>query len=227
MPAGNYAVDRGNTPDHPLSDQANGGNGEESTSLAERKLRLKVDLRLCTIAGLLCSLNLLDSGVISSASVTSMPQDLGLSGTRYSVSIFIFTIVSVTFQLPSTIVLRFVGPRLFFASTTAGFGIITICTAFITSWRQMIALRVILGISTSGIYPGLSFLISTWYTRKEQQLRFAFLQSGEVIILATGSIVNFGLNHLDGLCGLRGWRWMFLVQGTITTCLVWSHTYGW
>ena len=54
-----------------------------------RRLRLKVDLRLCTIAGLLCSLNLLDSGIISSASVTSMISDLDLSGQRYSVAIFI------------------------------------------------------------------------------------------------------------------------------------------
>lgn len=192
---------------------------EASTILAEGKLKLKVDLRLCTIAGLLCSLNLLDSGIISSASVTSMLEDLDLTGTRYSIAIFIFTISSIIFQLPSTILLRFVGPRLFFATITTCFGIITLCTAFITTWRQMIALRVLLGISMSGIYPGLSFLISTWYTRKEQQLRFAFLQSGEVIILATGSIVNFGLNHLDGHSGLRGWRWMFLVQGTITTFL--------
>jgi transcription elongation GreA/GreB family factor len=42
----------------------------------EKRLRLKVDLRLCSIAGLLCSLNLLDSGIISSASVTSMFTDL-------------------------------------------------------------------------------------------------------------------------------------------------------
>ena len=184
---------------------------------AERKLRMKVDLRLCTIAGLLCSLNLLDSGIISSASVTSMLTDLDLTGNRYSVAIFIFTISSIVFQLPSTILVRTVGPRIYFSIVTVCFGVITLCTAFITTWRQMIALRVLLGMTMSGIYPGLSLLISTWYTRKEQQLRFAFLQSGEVIILATGSIVNFGLNHLDHRHGLRGWQWMFLVQGIITT----------
>ena len=212
-------ADGGKTARQTISTQTGNGPDEDATILAERKLKLKVDLRLCTIAGLLCSLNLLDSGIISSASVTSMLQDLDLTGNRYSVAIFIFTISSIVFQLPSTIVLRFVGPRLFFSTITTCFGIITLCTAFITTWRQMIALRVLLGISMSGIYPGLSLLISTWYTRKEQQLRFAFLQSGEVIILATGSIVNFGLNHLDGHSGLRGWRWMFVVQGTITTFL--------
>ena len=70
----------------------------------ERRLRLKVDVRLCTIASLLCSLNLLDSGIISSASVTSMLEDLGLDqGNRYSVSILIFTVASVCFQLPAVI----------------------------------------------------------------------------------------------------------------------------
>ena len=70
----------------------------------ERNLRLKVDVRLCTIAGLLCSLNLLDSGIISSAAVTSMLHDLGLDhGNRYSVSILIFTVASVCFQLPAVL----------------------------------------------------------------------------------------------------------------------------
>ncbi|KAF2634647.1 MFS general substrate transporter [Massarina eburnea CBS 473.64] len=186
----------------------------------EKKIRLKVDFRLCSIAGLLCSLNLLDSGVISSASVTSMLSDLHLDqGNRYSVSIFIFTIASIAFQLPSTIAVRTFGPRRWFSFITFCFGIITLCTAFVQTWRQMIALRILLGIAMSGVYPGLTYLVSTWYTRKEQQLRFALLQSGEVTVLATGSIVNYGLNQLNGKSGLKGWQWMFVVQGTITAFL--------
>ncbi|KAF1940239.1 MFS general substrate transporter [Clathrospora elynae] len=189
-------------------------------------IRLKVDLRLCSIAGILCSLNLLDSGVISSASVTSMLSDLDLDvGNRYSVSIFIFTIASIAFQLPSTIAVRILGPRIWFAFITFCFGIITLCTAFVQTWRQMIALRILLGIAMSGIYPGLTYLLSTWYTRKEQQLRFAIMQSGEVIVLATGSIVNFGLNQLDEKY-LKGWQWMFVVQGSITA-FIGILTYWW
>lgn len=129
----------------------------------ESKIRLKVDLRLCSIAVILCSLNLLDSGVISSASVTSMLSDLELDvGNRYSVSIFIFTIASIAFQLPSTIAVRILGPRIWFALITFCFGIITLCTAFVQTWRQMIVLRILLGIAMSGIYPGLTYLLSTW-----------------------------------------------------------------
>ncbi|KAK0925017.1 hypothetical protein LTR91_004207 [Friedmanniomyces endolithicus] len=185
----------------------------------ERGLLLKVDLRLCTIAGILCSLNLLDSGVISSASVTSMLSDLELTGNRFSVSIFIFTIASIAFQLPSTIAVRTFGPRRWFSFITVSFGLITLCTAFIQTWKEMIALRILLGMAMSGVYPGLSYLISTWYLRSEQQTRYAYMQTGQVIILATGSIVNFGLNKLDGKAGLAGWRYMFLVQGLITIVL--------
>ncbi|ORY19471.1 major facilitator superfamily domain-containing protein [Clohesyomyces aquaticus] len=190
----------------------------EDKEAVERLIRLKADLRLCTIAGILCSLDLLDSGVISSASVTSMLGDLHLDqGNRYSVSIFIFTIASIAFQLPSTIAVRTFGPRIWFSFITFCFGLITLCTAFVQTWKQMIALRILLGISMSGVYPGLTYLISTWYTRKEQQLRFALMQSGEVIVLATGGIVNFGLNQLDGRSGIKGWQWMFIVQGTIAS----------
>ena len=93
----------------------------------EKKLKWKIDLRLCTIGGVLTSLNLIDSGIISSASVTSMLQDLGLDrDNRFSVSILIFTVASVCFQLPATIAVRLLGPRIFFTCTTIGFGLITL-----------------------------------------------------------------------------------------------------
>ena len=155
-----------------------------------------------------------------------MINDLELYGNKFSISIFIFTIASIAFQLPSTFAVRFFGPRIWFSFITVAFGLITMCTAFIHSWKEMIALRVLLGAAMSGIYPGLSYLISTWYLRREQQTRYAFLQSGEIVILATGSIVNFGLNQLNGKGGLEGWRYMFLVQGLITI-IIGFLTYFW
>ena len=191
------------------------------------RLRLKVDLRLCTIGGLLCSLNLLDSGILSSASVTSMLKDLGLDqGNRYSLSILIFLVASVCFQLPATLAVRTVGPRIFFACITFAFGLITLCTAFIRTWKEMMLMRVLLGAFMSGIYPGLTLLVSSWYRREELQLRFAFLQCGEIIVLATGGIVNFGLNNLDGRAGLKGWQWMYIVQG-LAACLIGIATFWW
>ena len=211
---------------HDNNNDNHGNEHENELTRLEKNIRLKIDIRLCTIAGLLCCLNLLDSGILSSASVTSMLHDLNLQGARYSASIYTFTIASVVFKLPCTICVRLVGPRIWFALATFCFGIITLCSAFIHTWGQMIALRVLLGIAMSGVYPGMTYLISVWYTRREQQLRFALMQSGEVIGLATGNIVNYALNHLDGRAGLVGWRWMFLIQGLIS-CVVGIFTYWW
>ena len=223
LPVTNADIDHDH--DHDNNNDNDNDNEHEDTRL-EKNIRLKIDIRLCSIAGLLCCLNLLDSGILSSASVTSMLHDLNLQGSRYSASIYTFTIASVVFKLPCTICVRLVGPRIWFALATFCFGIITLCTAFIHTWGQMIALRVLLGIAMSGVYPGMTYLISVWYTRREQQLRFALMQSGEVIGLATGNIVNYALNHLDGRAGLAGWRWMFLVQGLIS-CVVGILTYWW
>ncbi|KAL8946241.1 MAG: hypothetical protein Q9222_007340 [Ikaeria aurantiellina] len=221
------AFDRPFSPKAALTSHQDTTEANEKRLYEEKRIRLKVDIRLCTIAGLLCSLNPLDSGIISSASVTSMLHDLGLDhGNRYSVAILIFTVASVCFQLPATLSVRWLGPRIFFPLITICFGLVTLCTAFIHTWRQMIVMRVLLGMSMSGIYPGLFYLISTWYRREELQLRFAFLQVGQTVVIATGGIVNFGLNHLEGNGGLKGWQWMYLIQGVIAV-VIGIITYWW
>lgn len=91
-----------------------------------------------------------------------MPDDLGLYGNRYSVAIWIFVLAQVVFKLPATIVMRLVGPPMFFTAITILFGLITLCTAYVTNWQQMIALRFLMGVSMAGIYPGLTYLISAW-----------------------------------------------------------------
>lgn len=128
----------------------------------DRRIMRKIDLRLCTIAGIICSLDLIDSGVMSSASATSMPQDLGLIGARYSTAVWIVTLAQVIFKLPATIAMRFVGPPVFFTCTTILFGLITLCMAYVQDWKQMIALRFLMGLAMSGVYPGLAYLISGW-----------------------------------------------------------------
>ena len=199
---------------------------EEEEAAKVKAIKRKVDWRLCPIAGILCSLELVDSNIISSASVTTMFEDLDLYGNRYSVVIFIFTISIIVFQLPATAASRWLGPRLWFSCITVAFGLITLCTAFTQSWKSMIALRVLLGISMAGIFPGTAYIISTYYTRREQQLRFAFVQVVQITIMATGGILNFGLQQLHGRRGLAGWRWMFLVQGAIT-CVLGIVTWFW
>lgn len=152
------ATDQHNEPEA----QSSAASSIASNAKVDKAIVRKIDLRLCTIAGLLCALDLIDSSIMSSASATSMPTDLGLTGDRYSTAIWIVTLAQVIFKLPATIVMRFVGPQVFFTTTTVMFGLITLCMAYVEDWRQMIALRFLMGLAMSGIYPGLAYLISTW-----------------------------------------------------------------
>ena len=146
-----------------LSDTAEELTGANRDTTLDKSIRFKIDLRLCTIAGLLCALDLIDSGILSSAQATSMPSDLGLYGDRYSVAIWIFVLAQAVFKLPATIVMRFIGPPAFFTITTILFGLITLCSAYVVDWRQMIALRFLMGVAMAGVYPGLTYLISAWF----------------------------------------------------------------
>lgn len=135
---------------------------DQSHPELNKHIMRKIDVRLCTIAGIICSLDLIDSGIMSSASATSMPQDLGLIGARYSTAVWIVTLAQVIFKLPATIGMRFVGPPVFFTCTTILFGLVTLCMAYVQDWKQMIALRFLMGLAMSGVYPGLAYLISGW-----------------------------------------------------------------
>lgn len=202
-----------------LEHTATNADTPQEVEMLEKRLRRKIDVRLCSICGILMSLNLVDSGILSSASVTSLFDDLHLYGSRYSVSIFIFSIALVVCQLPGALAVRWLGPRVLLSATTVCFGLVTLCTAFIQTWQQMIAMRVLLGIAVAPVLPGASYLVSSWYPRREQGLRYAILQVFQTCVMATGTLISFGLNHLDGRAGLRGWRWMYLVHGLAATVI--------
>lgn len=98
----------------------------------------------------------------------------------------------------------------------------------------MVGLRVILGIFESGIYPGIAFLLSTWYTRckcihliivyRTSRLtisddvgkRFSVFYIIGCIANAFGGILAYGFMQMDGLGGKAGWRWIFIMEGLVS-----------
>jgi MFS transporter, ACS family, DAL5 transporter family protein len=76
----------------------------------------------------------------------------------------------------------------------------------------MLGLRIILGAFEAGYFPGCAYLLSTWYTRYELQKRNAvFFLIGSMASALSG-ILAYGIIQMDGLGGLSGWRWIFVVR---------------
>ena len=76
--------------------------------------------------------------------------------------------------------------------------------------------RFFLGFVEGGLFPGVVFYLSMWYVRKERQFRIAMFFSAAALAGAFGGILAYGIAFMDGVGGLGGWRWIFILEGILT-----------
>lgn len=96
-------------------------------------------------------------------------------------------------------------------------GALTCCMAAIKDFHHLVILRIFVGIFESGFAPGILLIISSWYKKTEQSKRFAVYISAAVLSGAFGGLLAGAITSgLDGVYGIRGWRWLFIVEGVCT-----------
>ena len=99
-------------------------------------------------------------------------------------------------------------------------GAISAATAAAQSFGGLIAIRFMLGFVEAAYFPGCLFYLSSWYTRKELGFRTALLYSGSLLSGAFSGLIAAGIvNGLDGVRGMRAWRWLFIIEGTVTIAI--------
>lgn len=90
---------------------------------------------------------------------------------------------------------------------------------FAQHWTVVLGLRIVLGAFSAGYFPGCVFLLSTWYRRFEVQKRFAVFYGTGCAASSIAGILAYGFMQLDGVDGLSGWRWIFILEGMITVII--------
>ena len=111
-------------------------------------------------------------------------------------------------QLPSNMILTRVRPSLYLPFWVCIWSCISASTAAATSYHHLFAIRFLLGVAEAPFFPGVFFLMSSWYTKKELALRTAILYSGLILATAFSGLIAAGVfANLDGARGLAGWRW--------------------
>ncbi|KAI1385699.1 MFS general substrate transporter [Hypoxylon trugodes] len=186
----------------------------------QRKIIRRVDNRLIPVLGSLYVNSLIDRVNISSAAIDGLDDDLQLQvGSRYSIVILIFFITYTLFQPLGTIVTRKFGPRWFLSSLCMTWGVCMIGNGFIKSWEGLVGLRVLMGILEAGYFPGAVYLMSTWYTRFDMQKRYVAMYGTGCLAGAFGGVMAYSLSQMEGIAGLRGWRWIFIIEGIIS-CII-------
>ncbi|CEJ62801.1 hypothetical protein PMG11_11288 [Penicillium brasilianum] len=193
---------------------------EEFSYAEQRKIIHKVDRRLLIIAGLMQAVSFLDRANMSNAAVAGMTAELGMEfGNRYSITLLVFFAPYIVFEFPATIAVRKIGPRKFLSTIVLLWGIIMMCFGFVQSWVSLIPLRMLLGALEAGSFPGMYYLVSSWYSRFDLYKRISIFYLIGVLGSAASGVLALGFSRMDELANYSGWRWIFIMEG-ILTCLI-------
>ncbi|KAJ5930162.1 hypothetical protein N7466_005655 [Penicillium verhagenii] len=204
--------------------QAYASKGPEWHQKTTRTLLRKVDLHLLPFLILMYLLNFLDrkyeslSEKLLDARLGSLEKDLGMKGTDYNLATSILFVGYLLMQLPSNLLLTQIRPSLFLGIAMAIWGVISACQAATQSFTGLVVTRFFLGFVEAPFFPGAVMLMSSWYTRKELSVRIAWFYAGSSLANAFGGLIGAAvLGNLDGVHNLAGWRWLFIIEGSITT----------
>ncbi|KAJ5753881.1 uncharacterized protein N7511_008034 [Penicillium nucicola] len=183
----------------------------------QRWLLFKVDAFVLTFASIGYFLKNIDQSNVNNAFLSGMEEDLQMFGNQLVTSTSIWTVGYVIGQIPSNLLLTRISPRWVIPSLEVGWGIATICTSSVKSYRALYALRFLVGFFESGFYPGIHYLLGSWYTPREIGKRaMVFWLAGSVGSLFSGFLQAAAYNNLNGTHGYAGWRWLFIIDGIIT-----------
>jgi MFS family permease len=145
-----------------------------------------------------------------------MDKDLGLVGNQYNIASTVFFVPYIIFEIPSNMVLKKVRPSIWLSFLVLSWGIVMTCMGVVTNFKGLVACRVILGLCEAGFFPGAVFIITSWYKRSEVQQRLALFYTASAFSGAFSGLLAFAIANLDGARGIRGWRWIFLIEGAVT-----------
>ncbi|KAF7555091.1 hypothetical protein G7Z17_g2446 [Cylindrodendrum hubeiense] len=187
------------------------------TEEEEKALVKKIDLFLLPTIWLMYLLSYMDRTNIGNAKIAGMADDLALTSSQYSTILVVFFVGYVVFEPPSNMILVRTRPSLYLPAIMAVWGVLTCLMALVQHYHHLIILRVFVGIMESGFAPGILLIISSWYKRGEQSKRFAVFMSAAILSGAFGGLLAGAITGgLEGAHGLRGWRWLFIVEGVAT-----------
>ncbi|KAL5590049.1 hypothetical protein FOVSG1_011916 [Fusarium oxysporum f. sp. vasinfectum] len=187
------------------------------TAEEEKKLVRKIDLFLLPNIWLMYLLSYMDRTNIGNAKIAGMADDLELTSSQYSIILVVFFVGYVIFEPPSNMILVRTRPSLYLPAIMIVWGVLTCIMSVVQSYHHLIILRVFVGVMESGFAPGILLIFSSWYKRTEQSKRFAVFMSAAILSGAFGGLLAGAITGgLEGAHGIRGWRWLFIVEGVAT-----------
>jgi ACS family tartrate transporter-like MFS transporter len=172
----------------------------------------KIALRLIPFLMLLYMVAFLDRVNVSFAALT-MNRDLGISDSFYGVAAGIFFLGYCVFEIPANLMLARIGARRWIASLVFTWGLVTVSTAFVHGRTDYLVMRCLLGVVEAGFFPGVIYYLTLWVPRPMRARLMALFLLAIPVCSFIGSPISAHILLLDRVANLRGWQWLFLMEG--------------
>ncbi|TWI53472.1 sugar phosphate permease [Pseudomonas duriflava] len=186
----------------------------------EMRLIRLITLKLIPFLILLYLVAYIDRSAVGFAKL-HMGADVGIGDAAYGLGAGLFFIGYFLFEVPSNLFLQRFGARRWFARILITWGLITMGMAFIQGPTSFYVMRFLLGVAEAGFFPGVLYYITQWYpVRHRGKILGLFILSQPIAMMVTGPLSG-ALLGMDGMLGLHGWQWLFLMIGTPAVLLAW------
>jgi MFS family permease len=195
----------------------------------ERQTMARVARRLLPLLIACYFIAYLDRVNVGFASLT-MNKALGFSSAVYGFGGGIFFLGYFIFEVPSNVLLSKVGARVWIARILITWGIISACTAFIVGPVTFCSVRFLLGIAEAGFFPGIILYLTWWFPSYYRSRIVGIFMAAIPLSNILGSLVSGVLLDLDGLMGLAGWQWLFILEAAPAVILgaaFWIYMTDW
>ncbi|KAJ3331990.1 hypothetical protein HDU93_009384, partial [Gonapodya sp. JEL0774] len=96
---------------------------------------------------------------------------------------------------------------------------LAVCYTALNNFAGLLAVRVLTGCMEAGFAPGVAFYLSFWYKKYEVSSRWAYMFGTALILSSFGGLVAYGVAAMNGLGGVSGWRWLFILEGAVSVLL--------
>ncbi|CRG86584.1 putative transporter C1002,16c [Talaromyces islandicus] len=189
---------------------------EKQFDINEKALLRKLDWRLLPPLTLLYLLSFLDRSNVGNAKLEGLATDIKMTGDQYLTGLTLYFIGYVLFEIPCNIILKRTTPRLWLPTITLFWGIVATLLGVVHNYAGYLVSRFFLGVTESGLFPGVVFYLSMWYKRNEQHFRISLFFSAASLAGAFGGVLAWGIGHMENVGGYRGWRWIFILEGLLT-----------
>ena len=190
----------------------------ESATMRKVTWRLVPFLMLCYFIAYLDRVNVGFAGA-------TMRADLNLSATAFGGAAGIFFLAYFFFEVPSNLALNAFGARRWIARIMFTWGIISGAQAFVTGELSFNIVRLLLGVAEAGFFPGIIFFLTLWFPTAYRARIVGWFMFAIPISTVIGAPISGLVLGLEGVGGLHGWQWMFLIEAVPSLIMTFAVLY--